>query len=96
MGELSKGMAKSLLLLNFKLLNMQTWKSIKKTKKVKTTVAHPHHFDADPNPSFHLHANLDPSFQIKAQNLKRELKWTHFIRYILAGHLQTDADPEHR
>ncbi len=34
----------------------------------------------------------DPSFQIKAQNLEKVVKLAH-IPYILACHLQTDADP---
>ncbi len=45
--------------------------------KLFSSVADPHHFDADPDPACHLdadpdparHFDLDPSFQIKAQNL---------------------------
>jgi hypothetical protein len=35
-----------------------------------------YHFDADPDPAFHFDAVLDlnSSFQIKAQNLKKVLK----------------------
>ncbi len=49
------------------------------------------HFDAvqDPEPTFHFDANanpdLDPSFQIKAQNLEKVLK---------QARLQIDADPD--
>jgi hypothetical protein len=48
----------------------------------KISVADPHHVDADPDPN--------PSFQIKAQNLKKVLKKAHIL-YIC--HLQIDADP---
>ncbi len=49
-------------------------------------VADPHHLDVDP----------DPSFQIKAQNLKRYLaqKGLRYFPYILACHLQTDEDAD--
>jgi hypothetical protein len=43
------------------------------------------HFDAYPDP--------DPSFQMKAQNLKKVFKYAH-IPYILACHLQIDAVPD--
>jgi hypothetical protein len=47
------------------------------------------HFDADPDPT--LHFDVDPvpdhSFQKKALNLEKVLK------YILDCHLQIDADP---
>jgi hypothetical protein len=49
-------------------------------------------FDADPDPTLHPDADPDPSFQIKAQTLEKVLKWSH-IPYILACHLQIDADP---
>jgi hypothetical protein len=59
--------------------------------------AYPYHFDADPDHSFHFDADVDPdadpSFQIKAQNLEKALKWAN-IPYILACHLQIDADPD--
>jgi hypothetical protein len=42
----------------------------------------------DPDPTFH--SDPDPSFQIKAQNLEKVLKFP----YILACHLQIDADPD--
>ncbi len=45
----------------------------------------PFPFDADPD--------LDSSFQIKAYNLEKVLKMAH-IPYILACHLQIDADPD--
>jgi hypothetical protein len=49
------------------------------------------HFDADPDPNstfnFVADPDLDPSFQIKGQNLEKGLKWAH-IPYILACHLQ--------
>ncbi len=41
-------------------------------------------FDADPD---------DPSFQIKAQNLEKVLKYAH-IPYSLTCHLHIDADPD--
>ncbi len=49
--------------------------------------------DPDPTGTFHFDADPDPSFQIKAQNLEKALKQAH-IPYILAYHLQTDADPD--
>jgi hypothetical protein len=53
-------------------------------------------FDADPDPTFHPDADPgsdpDPSFQIKAQTLDKVLQYAH-IPYILACHLQIDADP---
>ncbi len=43
-----------------------------------TSDAKPHHFDADPDSTFHPDADLepepDPSFQIKAQTLEKVLK----------------------
>jgi hypothetical protein len=51
------------------------------------------HFDADPDPACPFDADPDPSFQIKAQNLQKILKWNH-IPYILACYLQLDADPD--
>ncbi len=45
------------------------------------------HLDEDPAP------DPDPSFQIKAQTLEKVLKKAH-IPYILACHLQPDADPD--
>jgi hypothetical protein len=66
------------------------------------------HFDADPDPVCHFDANPDldptfyldagpdldpdPSFQIKAQNLKKSSNM--LILHILACHLQIDADPD--
>ncbi len=53
--------------------------------------------DADPelDPAFHPDADPDPdpdpSFQIKAQTLEKVLKYD-LIPYILACHLQIDAD----
>jgi hypothetical protein len=38
-------------------------------------------------------SDLDPSFQIKAQTLEKVLKKAR-IPYILACHLQMDADPD--
>ncbi len=38
-------------------------------------------------------ADPHPSFQIKIQNLEKVLKQAH-IPYILAFHLQSDADPD--
>ncbi len=63
----------------------------------------PHHIDADPDPDLTYHpdaepdsdlfdADADPSSQIKAQTLEKVLKYAH-IPYVLACHLQTDADP---
>ncbi len=61
-------------------------------------------FDADPDPACHFDADLDsifhfdpeshpePSFQLKPQNLEKVLKSAR-IPYILACHLQIDADP---
>jgi hypothetical protein len=61
------------------------------------SVVDPHHFDADPDPTFHPvadpDADPDPSFQMKAQILEKELKKAH-IPYILACHLQIDSDPD--
>jgi len=64
------------------------------------------HIDADPDSTFHPDADSDadpdstylpdadldpdPSFQIKAQNLEKVLK---YIQYGFACHLQIDADP---
>jgi hypothetical protein len=49
----------------------------------------PHNFnddpDADPDPACHFDQDLDPIFQIKAQNLETVLKYAHFP-YILACH----------
>ncbi len=50
------------------------------------------HFDANPDLSFHFDADPDPSFQIKAQ-IEKVLKYAH-IPYVLACHLQHDADPD--
>jgi hypothetical protein len=50
-------------------------------------------FDADQDLGFYFGANPDPSFQIKAQNLEKVLKETHFP-YIMACHLQIDPDPD--
>ncbi len=70
--------------------------------RISITNADPYpacHFnvDPDPDPIFHIDADLDPdpnpSYQIKAQNLEKVLKWAHFP-YILARHLQVDADPD--
>ncbi len=49
----------------------------------------------DADPTFHPDADpdSDPSFQIKTQTLEKELKKSH-IPYILACHLQIDADPD--
>jgi hypothetical protein len=49
---------------------------------------------ADPDSTYHPDADPDPDliFQIKAQTLKKVLKKAH-IPYILACHLQIDADP---
>jgi hypothetical protein len=51
------------------------------------------HFDADPDPACHFDADPDPSFQIKAQNLEKVLKYAH-IPYNLAGNFQIDADAD--
>ncbi len=37
-------------------------------------VADLHPFDADPDPACHFYADPDPSFQIKAENLKKVFK----------------------
>jgi hypothetical protein len=50
-------------------------------------------FNADLDPTFHFDADPDPSFQIKAQNLEKVLKLAD-IPYILAYHVQIDADPD--
>ncbi len=54
-------------------------------------------FDADADPTFHPDADADadpdPSFQRKAQTLEKLLKYA-LIPYILARHLQIDADPD--
>ncbi len=65
-----------------------------------TSVADPHHSDTDPDPACHFDADSvpaclfdadpDPSFPIK---LEKALKKAHFP-YILACHLQIDADPD--
>jgi hypothetical protein len=49
------------------------------------------HFDVDPDPTFHFDADPgpDPSFQLKAQTLK-----SANFPYILACHLQINADPD--
>jgi hypothetical protein len=39
-----------------------------------SSVADPHHLDADPDPACHFDAYPDPSFQIKAQNLDKVLQ----------------------
>ncbi len=56
----------------------------------------PYYIDADPYPACHFDADADPdpnpSFQVKAQNLEKVLKYAH-IPHILACHLQIDADP---
>jgi hypothetical protein len=45
---------------------------------VAISVVDPHHFDPDPDPTFHPDADPDldpdPSFQIKAQTLENVLK----------------------
>ncbi len=42
------------------------------------SIAEPHHIDADPDPACHFDADLeldpDPSFQIRAQTIEKELK----------------------
>jgi hypothetical protein len=43
------------------------------------------------DPAFHFDADPDPSFQIKAQNLEKVIKWVH-IPHILACHLNIDVD----
>jgi hypothetical protein len=45
------------------------------------------HFDADPDPTFHFDAvtDLDPSFQIKPQNLKKCSNGSFFIHFGLAS-----------
>ncbi len=47
----------------------------------------------DPDPTFHPDGNPDPSVQIKAQTLENVLKQAHIL-YILACHLQINADPD--
>jgi hypothetical protein len=44
-------------------------------------------------PLFHLGADPDPRYQIKAQNLEKARKST-YVLYILPCHLQIDADPD--
>jgi hypothetical protein len=67
----------------------------------ETLLADPHQFEdldpafhcnADPDPAVHCNADPDPSFQLTAKNLEKVFKWAH-IPYILACHLQIDADP---
>ncbi len=41
---------------------------------VGSSVADPHYFDADSDPTFHFDTDPDPSFQFKAQNLEKVLK----------------------
>jgi hypothetical protein len=65
---------------------------IRECDKSSYSVADPHHFNADPDPTCHCDADPDPRFQIKAQHLEIGLKKTH-IPYILACHLQIDLDP---
>ncbi len=61
------------------------------------SVADPHHDDADPDPACYFDADadpdLDPSFRINAQILEKVLELVH-VSYILACHLQIDADPD--
>ncbi len=52
-----------------------------------------HHFDADPTFPPAADTDPDPSLQIKAHTLEKVLKYAH-IPYILACHLQIDADPD--
>ncbi len=73
---------------------------------VSCSVADSHHIDADTDPACNLDADPDPtfhrdadpdsyphhSFEIKAQTRDKMLKQAH-ISYILACHLQFDADP---
>jgi hypothetical protein len=49
----------------------------------------------DPDPTFHPDADPHPdsSLQIKTHTLEKVLTWAH-IPYILACHLQIDADPD--
>jgi hypothetical protein len=72
---------------------------------LKCSVVEPHHFDevpdadadAFPDSTYHPDADPDPhpSFQIKAQNLEKVLKYAHFP-YILACHQQiADPDPDY-
>jgi hypothetical protein len=35
-------------------------------RHIMTSVADPHHFDADPNPAFHFDADPDPTFHSDA------------------------------
>ncbi len=48
--------------------------------------------DADPDPTIRPDTDTDPSFK-KAESLEKVLKWAH-IPYILAWHLQIDANPD--
>jgi hypothetical protein len=71
---------------------------LKNVSPLNSNVADPDpacHSDAGPDPTFHYDADLDPdpSFQMKAQNLEKVLKYAH-IPYILACHLQIDPDPD--
>jgi hypothetical protein len=50
-----------------------------RTITIIISVADSGHRDADPDPACHFEANpnSDPSFQIKAQNLEKVLKYAH-------------------
>ncbi len=49
--------------------------------------------DPDPDPTFHFDADPVTSFKIKVQNLEKMFKQAHIL-YILACHLQINADPD--
>ncbi len=49
--------------------------------------------NADPDPACHFYADPDPAWHFDAQNLEEVLKQAH-NPYIMACHLQIDADPD--
>jgi hypothetical protein len=74
------------------------------TLTAASSVADPHHVDADPDPTFHFAADPgpDPSFQIKAKTLKKcpnrllfHTFWLVICKLIPdpAYHFDADSDP---
>ncbi len=74
--------------------------------RVGYSVANPHHVDADldpachndadPDPTFHFNADLDPDLSLpnKVSKPLRSAQIGSYFIYILACHMQTDADPD--
>jgi hypothetical protein len=50
-----------------------------------TSVADPHHVDVNPDPACPFDADPDPSFQIKAQNLKSAQIGSYSIHFDLSS-----------